>query len=343
LTLPHACGSQQAEDSQDKEVIPVAKQLRQGIGVNLFSNDELYELHLATLELLQQTGVRVEHDRALDIFDGGGCIIDKKKKLVKIPPHVVEDAIRSAPSEILLAGRNPKYDIVLGGKRVAFTNFGEALMVIDPFTGERRESTKQDVASIALVTDALSEIDVTWRPCAARDVSSEVDALHVMEALLANTTKPIASGDGGEELTRVRIEMAAAVAGGKEKLRQRPLWTTISAPASPLTLGEVQCGDVIESAMAEVPHVALSMGLSGGTSPVTLAGALVVHNAEVLAEIVLSQLTRKGAPIIYGSSTTCMDLKTATTPVGSPELAVFSAAVVKLAQYYRLCSLVAGG
>ena len=318
-------------------------QIMQGMGLNLLSDDELYELHLATLELLEQTGVKVEHERALDIFDGGGCIVDKEKQLVKIPPYVVEDAISSVPSEILLAGRDPENDVILGGRRVNFTNFGEAPMVIDPFTGEYRESTKQDVANIALVTDALSEVDVTWRPCDARDVSSEVSALHVMEALLTNTTKHIASGDGGEEFTRVRIEMAAAVAGGKEKLRKRPLWTTISCPVSPLILGKIPAGDVIESAMAGIPHIALSMGLSGGTSPVTLAGALVVHNAEVLSEIVLSQLTCKGAPIIYGSSTTCMDLKTATTPVGSPELAVISAAVVKLAQYYRLCSLVAGG
>jgi len=320
------------------------RQLMQGMGLNLLSDDELYELHLATLELLEQTGVRVEHERALDIFEGAaGVVVDRKEQLVKIPPYVVEDAIRSVPSEILLAGRNPENDVILGGSRVNFTNFGEAPMVIDPFTGEYRESTKQDVANIALVADALSEVDVVWRPCDARDVSSEVSALHVMEALLANTTKHIASGDGGEEFTRVRIAMAAVVAGGKEKLRERPLWTTISCPVSPLILGKVPAGDVIESAMAGIPHIALSMGLSGGTSPVTLAGALVVHNAEILSEIVLSQLTCKGAPIIYGSSTTCMDLKTATTPVGSPELAVISAAVVKLAQYYRLCSLVAGG
>ena len=319
-------------------------QLTRGIGLNLFSDDELYELHLATLKLLQQTGVRVEYDRALDIFEGtAGVVVDRKAQLVKIPPYVVEDAIRSAPGEILLAGRDPKNDVVLGGTGVNFTNFGEAIMAVDPFNGERRESTKQDVANITLVADALDEIDLVWRPCVARDVSPEASALHVMEVLLANTTKHVASGDGGEELTRVRIEMAAAVAGGKEKLRERPLWTTVSCPASPLTLGKVQCGDVIECATAGVPHIALSMGMAGGTSPVTLAGTLVTHNAEVLAEVVLSQLTCKGAPIIYGSSTTCLDLRTATAPVGSPELAVISAAVVKLAQYYHLCSLVAGG
>jgi len=85
------------------------------------------------------------------------------------------------------------------------------------------------------------------------------------------------------------------------------------------------------------------MAMAGGTAPVTLAGTLVTHNAEVLSGIVLAQLTCKGAPVIYGSSTTCLDLRAAAAPVGSPELAVFSAAVVKLAQYYRLCSEVADG
>jgi len=319
------------------------RQLMQGMGLNLLSNDELYELHLATLELLEQTGVRVEHERALDIFDGGGCIVDKEKQLVKIPPYIVEDAIRSVPSEILLAGRNPENDVILGGSRVNFTNFGEAPMVIDPFTGEYRESTKQDVANIALVADALSEVDVVWRPCDARDTPPKASSAHEMEVLLANTTKHIVHGPGSGELVKKDIEMAAAVAGGKEKLRKRPLFTSVLCPSSPLTLGKDCCDVIIESVAVGIPCIVLSMAMAGGTSPVSLAGTLVTHNAEVLAGIVLSQLTCKGAPVIYGSSTTCMDLKTATTPVGSPELAVISAAVVKLAQYYRLCSLVAGG
>ena len=314
-----------------------------GFSLKTFSNDELYDIHLATLEMLQQIGIRVECDRAMHIFDGGGCIVDRKKKLVKIPPYVVEDAIHSTPSEILFAGRNPKYDIVLGGKRVAFTNFGEAPMVIDPFTGEHRESTKEDVANITLVCDALSEIDVAWRPCDARDTPPEASSAHEMEVMLANTTKHIVHGPGSGELMKKDIEMGVLVAGGLEKLKERPLFSSVLCPSSPLTLGKDCCDVIIESAIAGVPCIVLSMAMAGGTAPVTLAGTLVSHNAEVLSGIVLAELTCKGAPVIYGSSTTCLDLRSATAPVGAPELAVISAAVVKLAQYYRLCSLVAGG
>lgn len=87
----------------------------------------------------------------------------------------------------------------------------------------------------------------------------------------------------------------------------------------------------------------LSMAMAGGSSPVTLAGTLVNHNAEVLSGVVLSQLTCKGAKVIYGSSTTAMDLRRACASVGSPECAMISAAVARLARYYALPSFVAGG
>ena len=103
------------------------------------------------------------------------------------------------------------------------------------------------------------------------------------------------------------------------------------------------CEIIMESARSEMVVNILSMAMSGGSAPVTLAGTLVGHNAEVLSGVVLNQLTRKGAPVIYGSSTTCMDLRLSTCPVGSPELGMISAAVAQLARYYMLPSWVAGG
>jgi len=315
-----------------------------GFSLKTFSEDELYTIHLATLEVLEQTGIEVLHDEALDIFDGGGCIVDRKKNLVKIPPYVVEDAIRSAPSRVLLAGRSPEDDVVLEDKKVHFMSFGTGVMVIDPFTGEYRESTKQDIANAALVCDALSEVAVVEKMLTARDVPPEVQHLHQLEALLTHTTKHVwgASIATAEQAGTI-IEMAAAVVGGKERLKERPLININLCPCSPLTLGKDFCDVGIAMVRAGLPVSVLSMAMAAATAPVTLAGALVIHNAETLSGVVLAQLIRKGAPVIYGSSTTCLDLKTATAPVGSPELAAFSAAVVKLAQYYRLCSLVAGG
>jgi len=314
-----------------------------GAGLNLLSQDDLYEIHLATLETMRETGIEVEDDEAMDIFDGGGCIVDKKQKRVKFPPHVVEDAIRSAPSTILLAGRSPKDDVVIGGKRVAFTNFGQATMIIDPFTGERRETTKEDIANVVLVCDALSEVSVVeGKALVASDVTPKLEALHAAEASLTNTSKHCFGGPITKELTKLFVEMSAIIAGGKEKAKERPIWTAFVCPSSPLGLSQ-SCSEVIvEAASAGMPVNILSMAMAGGTSTVTLAGTLISHNAEVLAGIVLSQLVCKGAPVIYGSSTTIMDLKSATAPVGCPEFGLISAAAAQLAQYYHLPSYVGG-
>lgn len=316
---------------------------REGFSLSCLSDDDLDAIHFATLEILQQTGVRVASDEAMDIFKQSGASVNREKKLVKIPPQLVEDAVHTAPSTILLAGRNSTYDITIKSGRTHFTNFGEALMVMDSETGEWRDSTKQDVADITLVCDALSEVDVVWRPCDAKDTPPEVSSVHEMEAMLANTSKHIVHGPGSGVLMKKDIQMGALVAGGVETLKERPLFSSVVCPSSPLTLGKNCCDVIIESARAGVPCIVLSMTLAGATSPVTLAGTLIDHNAEVLGGIVLSQLTSKGAPVIYGSSTTIFDLKTATTPVGAPELGMISAAVVKLSDYYLLPTVVAGG
>ncbi len=136
-----------------------------GLEIKGFSDDELYEIHLATLEVLEKTGLRFDDEEALAVLHGGWAVIDKKNRTAKFPPYVVEDAIRSAPSRILLAGRDPKNDFVMERNRVGFTNFGEGVFIIDPYTGEYRETTKADVAASALLADYLSEIDVyeRWR------------------------------------------------------------------------------------------------------------------------------------------------------------------------------------
>ena len=116
-----------------------------------------------------------------------------------------------------------------------------------------------------------------------------------------------------------------------------------TCPVSPLKLIKECCEIVMESARSGMVVNILSMAMAGGTAPVSLAGTLVTHNAEVLGGITLNQLVAKGAPVIYGSSTTAMDLKLGTASVGTPECAMISGAVARLARYYALPSYVAGG
>ena len=137
--------------------------------------------------------------------------------------------------------------------------------------------------------------------------------------------------------------MAGAIAGGIKKLAERPILSFTTCPVSPLKLINECCDIIIEAARTNSIINILSMAMAGGTSPVTLAGTLVTHNAEVLSGITLAQLVRKGAPVIYGSSTTAMDLRLGAASVGTPECAIISGAVARLARYYALPSYVAGG
>ena len=313
-----------------------------GLSLNVFTESELEDIHLATLEVLERTGVFVEADEALDIFADGGCAVARDTHVVRIPPCVVEDAIRSAPSTFVLCGREPKNDIVLGPGRVAFTNFSEGIRVVDPQTGELRDSTKSDIADIARLNDYLSDIETFEIAVGAKDVPPETCAVHNAEAQYLNTTKPIGIGPLSRTETIAIFEMAAEIVGGADELRRRPIVYNGVCPVSPLKLPHEATEVIIETARWGIPNNILSMAMAGGSSPVTLAGTLVTHNAEVLSGITLAQLSERGAPCIYGSSTTAIDLKLAAACVGSPELALISAAVAQMARRYLLPSFVAG-
>ena len=314
-----------------------------GFRMDPFTEDELYEIHLATIEVLEKTGVFVEDKEAREIFDGGGAIVDEKNKIVKIPAHVLEDAIRSAPQKLILCGRDPKNDYVMENNRVGFTTFGEGIKLVDPYTGKVRTSLKDDVAASALIADCMDEVDVYERALGSHDVPEATAALHNAEAFLNNTTKHCTLGPQNGRLVKALVEMASAIVGGKDKLKERPILTMISAPVSPLKLVKELCEIGIESARSGCPFCLISMAMAGASSPITLAGSLVTHNVEVLASITLNQLTVRGAPVIYGDSSSCMDMRRGTFSVGAPELAMISAGVAQLARYYLLPSWVAGG
>jgi len=323
--------------------LPIDIHRSHGLSFSGLTQDEMEDIHQATLEVLEKTGLFVETDEALEVFDGAGAEVNRRTKIVKIRPRLVEDAIQTAPSQILLAGRNPKHDKELGTDRVYFTNFSEGIEVIDPFNGERRVPVKADLANAARLVDYLDEIDVCEKAVGSSDVPPTVLPLHNAEAMLTQTTKHCCVGPGSGYLLNKLVQMAGVICGGIKKFQERPILSFTTCPVSPLKLINECCEIIIEAAKSRSIINILSMAMAGGTSPVTLAGTLVTHNAEVLGGITLNQLVQKGAPVIYGSSTTAMDLKIGAASVGTPECAIISGAVARLARYYALPSYVAGG
>lgn len=316
---------------------------REGIGTPVFTEDECEDIHLATLEVLRETGVYVEDESARDLFASGGCDTSDEHGVVKIPADVVEAAAASAPPVVLFAGRDPKDDVMVGGDRVGFTNFGEAPFLIDPDTREHRFATKADLEDAVRLCDALSEIDVFEMALNASDVPPDTANVHHVEAALKNTTKCVCAATLSREETEAAWDLAAAIVGGREQLRRRPIVFEGACPVSPLRLHREFTDPVISAARAGVPNVVITMAMAGATTPLRLAGALVVSNAEVLASLVLTQLADKGAPFVYGSSASPMDMRYATASVGTPEATLINAAVAAMARYYSVPSWVAGG
>ena len=310
--------------------------------LEVFSDADLDDIHRGTLEVLDRTGVFVESGEALDVFADGGCRVDRDTRTVRIPPHIVEDAIRCSPSSVRLCGRVPENDVVLEGGRVGFTNFSAGIMVVDPRTDEYRTSTTQDVADLARMTDYLDAIDTYEHAVEGRDGPEATLAVRDAAVALKNTTKCVGTGAMSTYDVDAIVRMGAAVAGGEDTLRERPLVYFCECPVSPLKITRDAAEVIMGAARHGIPNNVTSMAMAGASSPVTLAGTLVVHNAEVLASLTLAQLTERGAPTIYGSSTTAMDLRFAAASVGSPELGLISAGVAQLAQRYLLPSFVAG-
>ncbi len=311
-------------------------------GYCILGNEDLDAIHEATLDLMEDFGLQIHGDEALEIYSAAGCNVDRKTDRVRFPRNLVNDSIESCPEEFTLCGRDPKNDTLVGGKHVAFKNFGTGVLMMDPYTGEVRDSTKEDLGNVARFCDALDGIDVFSIAVAAGDVDQRVKTLHEAEVVFNNLTKNFAHDLEGVKNTQRFIDMAAAIQGGYDKLRERPIITMGACPNSPLEINENETSIIALSARHGLPIDILSMGLCGGTTPATLAGTLVTTNAEILGGIVLSQIINKGNPILYGSSTTIMDMKSATSPVGAPEHAMFGSAVGQIGHYYGIPTNVGG-
>ncbi len=315
-----------------------------GASLQLFSENDLHFLHLGTLEVLERTGLHVTDEEALEYFEKGGALVDRKSNVVKIPAYMVEDAIKSAPASVFLAGKDPQYDIILEEGRVYVCPFGLGILIVDPYTGELRNTTKQDIADCARIVDYIDEYDFVFDTMVARDVDPAVACIHGFEAPLVNTKKPVLASPEDKRTAEILLEMGAVAAGGMDQLKDRPIMMLGGCTISPLTIPDSTVAAVIEGAKARVPVMILSMAMSSGMGPVTLAGTLVVMNAEILGALTLSQLVNKGTSFIYGSSTGTLDMRhNAAAMVGCPELGLISAGVASIARMYNIPTLVAGG
>jgi trimethylamine---corrinoid protein Co-methyltransferase len=299
--------------------------------------EDLRKIHEATLEIVSTIGVKFPLPRALDIWEAHGARVDRATQIVKIPPALLESALRSAPPAYTLAARDPSQDLLLDGNHVYVGTDGCGVEVIDIATGQKRRSEIRDVADIARVADDLEEVAFHWVSVSAQDCPPETRGLHEILAIWNNSTKHVQTESiySGRE-ARAAVEMAAVLAGGRDALRRRPLLSIMQCTISPLAHDSGSLEAALIGAEAGCPVGFMTMASCGSTGPVTMAGDLAVGNAEVLSALALIQLAYPGAPVYYAAAQTAMDLRSGAYTGGGPEDFLFGAASNEIAKFYNL-------
>lgn len=305
--------------------------------IDVLSKSDIEKIHAATLDVIETIGVKFPLPRALDILEAHGATVDRATSIAKIPATAIETALNTAPPAYTLAARDPSQDLPMDGHHVFLGTDGCGVQVLDAFTGELHRSTKKDVADCAKVADALEEIGFWWAMVSAQDCPPESRGLHELEAAWNQTTKHLQTESllhHGE--MQAAIEMAAAIAGGREQLRNRPLLSIMQCTISPLAHdpGSLEAGLI--AAEAGLPVGYMTMASCASTGPATPAGNLVVGNAEVIAALALIQMAYPGAPVFYAAAQTAMDLRSGAYTGGGPEDYLFGAATNQLADFYHV-------
>ena len=311
-------------------------------GLNLLSLANYQRIHDTSLKILEETGVIVEDQKTRDVFSDSGCIVDHIQKVVKIPAAITEAAIQSAPGQITLHGRNRESDIVLDSQSMTshFGNFSSNINVLDWETGQVRASTKQDLIQMTRLCDGLENLAFYSRAVYPLDVAPALMHIHTAEACLKNTVKHSIHGPESAWETNQIIQMAKAL-DENDNAEHKPL-SFVSSIISPLKMSKDFCEVVTTSAQNGFATIIASAAMAGGTAPIHLAGLIAQTNAEILSGIVLTQLINQGAPVIYACYSTGMDLKFATSPLGSPEAALTTSIVARLCKLYNIPCQVPG-
>lgn len=312
-----------------------------GIGnVRFLSKEDMQKIHEQALRVLEDTGIGVESDAALQMLGDAGADVDEKTQTAKIPTDLVEQALEKLPRRITLAGRNPERDLVLepGGK-MRSRNAGGLTQIQELETGEIRDALLADVADFARLMDGLDDIDFV-APLYPSDVPPEILELQVLETMFNNTDKHINIRALTRRTFPYLIQMGEIVAGGKEKLKERPVISILEAPIAPLRFPDVFIDALFLGGEYGIPIEVCSMPSVGATGPMTLAGSLLLATAEHLATFVISQLAHPGAPVIWASRFTTMDMSTGVTGM-HPEAALVNAAGAQMAtdHYNLICDV----
>jgi len=303
----------------------------------VLTDKELEDIHETSLRILHKIGTKILSKKVQNLLSENGAEVDSARSIVKIPSSLVEEAVQKAPKKMVLAGRNPKFDLKLPSKEFTFiATSGYSSFIRDLESGEKRMTKASDLIDFAILSDYLDQVDFFWPIVVPTELPPPVQTIHGLAISFEHTAKHVQHEALTEKQAKWQIKLAAAIVGDEKKLRKRPIFSSVNCPVSPLVFEEGSSEAMVELAKAGIPVVPMSMALCGSTAPATIAGTLTIINTENLAALVILECANPGAPMIYCGESTSADMMTGDINYKAPELPLIATGTAQMARFYRL-------
>ena len=301
--------------------------------ISLLGQDEKERIHSQSLEILEQVGIQFNSERALTALEEAGCQVDRDEGWARMPAELVQQALDSLPSEFPLAALDPAHDLVCGDGQLYYTSAGQCPWFRDLESRERRPATLEDLKLCARLTQSMDEVQEWAAMVLPSDISPGMRLMRAIEVTLLHTSKHFLGAAERREEMALLLECMDAVLGDRARLRERPIFSMVINPSSPLKNGGVLVDNVLDLAPYRVPIFLQFLPLAGATAPVTLAGTVLQENAAFLGNITLYQVAAPGWPIIWAAAAGSMDMRTGRY-VGGPEQILMTLALIEMARFY---------
>lgn len=308
--------------------------------LGFLSKDDCEKIHYASLEVLSEVGLKIEPGYALNALEEMGCDVNKRTSIVKFPNYLVEECLRACPHSVKLYGLDSKYDIKMEKKRT-YISTGSGYGVIDEKENVARAGVLNDVREATLIAHHLDNIHSISPPLVGvADIPASIATSTILAETLKNTSKTVefyltGTSDSKPEVDDL-ISLCELVAGGTAELKKRPFAMLALNPISPLTYPEEQISSIFKCVDAGIPLAIMPGAVGGATAPITISGILTQSNAEFLGGVVLANIIKKGAPIVYAHYNSIMDMQTGNYSAGAVEMGIIGACVGQLGNWYGI-------
>lgn len=302
--------------------------------LRILTEDQIFEIKRAAFDIMYSVGFKVLHEGARQMLKKAGAVVEGE--LVRVPEFIVKQCLVTAPNGFTLYDRLGNRALEVEGRKSYYGTSTGSPRTKDALTGEIHPTTVKDIGIGALVADACEQIDWVMPMGSSQDVPSIVSDLYDFEAVVTNTIKPVVflgySGRG----TELVFEMAAQIAGGKDKLRQKPFLALYPEPISPMVQPDEVIDRIFAASDAFIPQVPGPAVQMGATGPMTMAGVITQITAESLMCLVLAQLRQPGCPVCLSGNVQILNMSSGIFGVGYPEMSLGISAQAEVAQSFEL-------